>query len=133
MTFAFERTGAGWIWCYGYPSGPGISACVVECLDETWRGLGLDAADDASPHLLADIFRRALGGASLISSDRGRPARWGQYRETTNARWWHENTVLVGDAAHTVHFTMGSGTGLAMMERPSSPASLYHARRSPRR
>lgn len=126
MTFAFEQTDAGWIWFYGYPSGPGISTCVVECTPEAWRGLGLDTADsDTGLQLLEEIFRGPLAGHSLISHDRGMPARWAQYRSVSNTRWTHDNVVLLGDAAHTVHFTMGSGTGLAMMDAAELATSLY--------
>ncbi|MFC7449896.1 FAD-dependent monooxygenase [Rhodococcus daqingensis] len=126
MVIAMEQTDAGWMWFYGYPSAPGISTCVVECPPETWTGLGLDSANhEDGVRILESVFRKALGGNSLISSDRGRPAQWAQYVETSNETFHHANIALVGDAAHTVHFTMGSGTGLAMMDACELAASLH--------
>jgi 2-polyprenyl-6-methoxyphenol hydroxylase-like FAD-dependent oxidoreductase len=117
FTFAFEETPAGWIWFHAYPSSPRISTCIVECSPETWHGLGLDqaAGEDGVP-MLEKIFAEALDGHSLISTVRGRPARWQRFTEVTNRTWCHGNTVLMGDAAHTTHFTLGSGTALAIID-----------------
>jgi anthraniloyl-CoA monooxygenase len=66
--------------------------------------------------LLEKIFHDALGGHSLISSSRGEPARWQTFAHVSNQTWYHGRTVLAGDAAHTTHFTLGSGTSLAMID-----------------
>ncbi|HYZ53495.1 MAG TPA: FAD-dependent monooxygenase [Streptosporangiaceae bacterium] len=117
LVFCFEQTSAGWIWFYACPSSGGISNCIVECSPETWRGLGLDqlGAEDGV-RLLEKIFHGPLDGHSLISSSRGEPARWQTFAQVSNQTWYHGRTVLAGDAAHTTHFTLGSGTWLAMTD-----------------
>ncbi|MGW5649764.1 FAD-dependent monooxygenase [Streptomyces humi] len=117
FVFAFEETEAGWIWFHAYPSFKGVSTCIVECSPETWQGLGLDTMDeeDAVP-LLEKVFHRALDGHSLISRSRGAPARWQRFTHVTNKTWVDGRVVLAGDAAHTTHFTLGSGTRLAMID-----------------
>ncbi|MHA6793525.1 FAD-dependent monooxygenase [Pseudonocardia bannensis] len=115
--FAFEETPAGWIWFHAYPSSREISTCIVECTEQTWHALGLDSCSDSDGiRQLETIFAKALDGHSLISQSRGQSARWLRFVEVSNETWRHENTVLMGDAAHTTHFTIGSGTRLAMMD-----------------
>ncbi|MGH3669228.1 MAG: FAD-dependent monooxygenase, partial [Pseudonocardiaceae bacterium] len=117
FTFAFERTSAGWIWFHAYPSTTGTSTCIVECAQQTWETLGFDSLNSTdSVQLMEKIFERALDGHSLISQSRGEPARWLRFAEVTNQSWYHDNLVLAGDAAHTTHFTLGSGTRLAMID-----------------
>ncbi|MCW2696807.1 MAG: monooxygenase, FAD-binding [Modestobacter sp.] len=117
MVFAAEPTPTGWIWLHGYPSSRHVSTCVVECTEETWRWLGLDERDEEDGlHLLENLFRQVLEGRSLISQSRGEPARWLRFRDVTNDRWTHGNVVLIGDAAHTTHFTVGWGTKLALID-----------------
>ncbi|MFF3878943.1 FAD-dependent monooxygenase [Streptomyces sp. NPDC001978] len=126
FTFAFEPTPAGWVWFYAYPSSAGISTCVIECAPETWRGLGLDALDSADGvRLLEQIFASALDGHALLGRSRGEPARWQHFTEVRNATWYHDNVVLLGDAAHTTHYTLGSGTRLALLDAIELAHSLY--------
>ena len=126
FTFAFEETHAGWIWCYGYPTSAGVSTFIVECSPETFTGLGLDTV----PHedgiaLLEKIFAHTLDGQPLISSSRGRPSPWLRFLEVRNETWRHANVVLLGDAAHTTHFTMGQGTRFAMTDSIMLAQALY--------
>ncbi|MEU6262169.1 FAD-dependent monooxygenase [Saccharopolyspora shandongensis] len=117
FTFDFEETPEGWIWFHAYPSSAGISTFIVECQDTTWQRLGFDQLDnDESMRLLEDIFDQPLAGHSLISASRGRPASWQRFTQVYNQTWRYENAVLIGDAAHTTHFTLGSGTRLAMTD-----------------
>jgi 2-polyprenyl-6-methoxyphenol hydroxylase-like FAD-dependent oxidoreductase len=127
FTFAFEHTPAGWIWFHAYPSIAGkISTCIVECQPRTWRESGFDSLDGAANvRLLEKIFARVLDGHSLISKTRGEFARWSCFPEVTNKTWYHDNVVLVGDAAHTTHFTIGSGTRLAIIDAIVLAQSLY--------
>jgi anthraniloyl-CoA monooxygenase len=126
FTFAFEQTSAGWIWFHAYPSSSGISTCIVECAQQTWQSLGFDSLSSAdSVELLEKIFERALDGHALISQSRGEPARWQRFTQVTNKTWHHGNLVLVGDAAHTTHFTLGSGTRLAMIDAVMLAQILY--------
>jgi 2-polyprenyl-6-methoxyphenol hydroxylase-like FAD-dependent oxidoreductase len=132
FVFAFERTDAGWIWFHAYPSAADTSTCIVECVPETWRGLGLDhPGPGAGTALLQQIFAGPLDGHALLTSSGGTVARWLTFRQITNRNWHHGNAVLLGDAAHTTHFTIGSGTKLAVMDAialadvlPSDPVDL---------
>lgn len=126
FVFAFEQTCAGWIWFHGYPSGPGMSTCIVECTPRTWQALGFEELSGADTvRLLEKIFATALEGRSLVSRARGESARWLRFTQVTNQCWRHGNVVLVGDAAHTTHFTLGSGTRLAMIDATVLAHCLY--------
>ncbi len=126
FTFAFEQTPAGWVWFHAYPSSAGISTCIVECTQRTWLALGWDElGSEDSVRLLEKIFDGVLSGHELISQSRGEPAQWQRFTQVTNTSWYHDNLVLVGDAAHTTHFTLGSGTRLAMIDAVMLAQSLY--------
>jgi 2-polyprenyl-6-methoxyphenol hydroxylase-like FAD-dependent oxidoreductase len=116
FTFAFVETEHGWIWCYGYGYDAGHSTCVVECAPETHRGLGLDRATEAdSLALLEKLFAHVLDGRPLIGrSQADAPAPWLTFRTITNRTWHRGNLVLLGDAAHTTHYSIGAGTTLAL-------------------
>ncbi|MGQ0777590.1 MAG: FAD-dependent monooxygenase [Pseudonocardiales bacterium] len=121
--FAFEETAAGWIWFYAYRFNADTTTFIVECSTATWVGLGFDQlGPDESLALLEHIFQRQLDGHPLISphnSTRGRElgrTPWLNFIRITNTDWYHDNVVLMGDAAHTTHFSIGSGTTLAMQD-----------------
>lgn len=137
FTFAFAETESGWIWCYGYGFSEDRSTCIVECSPQTWSGLGLDRLGEAeSLELLEQIFARQLDGHPLISraNDGGAGAPWLNFRTLTNGNWYHDNVVLLGDAAHTTHYSIGAGTKLALEDaiglagalgqHPELPAAL---------
>jgi anthraniloyl-CoA monooxygenase len=109
FTFAFERTDAGWVWAYGYPSSGATSTFIVECAPSTWEGLGLSA--DGGLDVAAEIFADVLSGEPLLG-----PASWQRFKEMRNETWRAGNLVLAGDAAHTTHFGIGSGTVLAVQD-----------------
>ena len=109
FTFAFERTEAGWVWAYGYPSSGATSTFIVECAPSTWEGLGLSA--DGGLDVAAEIFADVLSGEPLLG-----PASWQRFKEMRNETWRAGNLVLAGDAAHTTHFGIGSGTVLAVQD-----------------
>lgn len=112
FTFAFAETGHGWVWCYGYPYDGGHSTCVIECAPETLTGLGLDAMDEAGQLVVLEkLFAGVLDGQPLIG---GSSAAWPAFRTLTNRSWHHGNLVLLGDAAHTTHYSIGAGTTLAL-------------------
>ncbi|GGT28617.1 FAD-dependent monooxygenase [Streptomyces chromofuscus] len=141
FTFAFVETEHGWIWCYGYPFDGERSTCVVECAPETWTGLGLDRAGEADGlTLLERLFAVALDGHRLIGRSSARAgASWLNFRTVTNRTWYRDNLVLVGDAAHTTHYSIGAGTTLALQdaialaaalrEQPTLPQALAHYER----
>ncbi|MGW0916112.1 FAD-dependent monooxygenase [Streptomyces sp. NPDC002784] len=116
FTFAFVETGHGWIWAYGYRFGPDRSTCVVECAPDTFTGLGLDRADEAeSLALLEKLFADTLDGHTLIGrSPADGSSPWLNFRTLTNRTWHRDNLVLLGDAAHTTHYSIGAGTTLAL-------------------
>lgn len=116
--FAFEETAAGWIWFYSYPFNADTTTFIVECSPETWSGLGFDTlGPDESITLLEEIFAHHLDGHSLMNPmrDLGKTP-WLNFTRITNEVWYHGNVVLMGDAAHTTHFSIGSGTTLAMQD-----------------
>ncbi|MGA4843868.1 FAD-dependent monooxygenase [Streptomyces sp. G45] len=131
FTFAFQDTDHGWIWCYAYGYGPEGSTCVVECAPETWTGLGLDQTNEADGlALLEKLFAELLDGHPLIgrSASHGR-AQWQAFRTVTNRTWHRGNVVLLGDAAHTTHYSIGAGTTLALEDAMALAGALRtHAR-----
>ena len=117
FTFAFEQTDAGWIWAHAYRFAEDCSTFIVECSDETWRGLGFDRMDQAEAITLCErIFAKYLGGQPLLTNAahlRG-SAAWLKFRRIICDRWHYDRLILLGDAAHTAHFSIGSGTKLAL-------------------
>jgi 2-polyprenyl-6-methoxyphenol hydroxylase-like FAD-dependent oxidoreductase len=94
-----------------YSYTPEMSTFVAECDDATWANLGLGKmSDDERRRLFEEIFEPELRGAELIENR----SIWRQFPAITNARWHHRNIVLVGDALMSAHFSIGSGTRLAM-------------------
>jgi 2-polyprenyl-6-methoxyphenol hydroxylase-like FAD-dependent oxidoreductase len=123
FTHAFVETGHGWIWCYGYGYGAGRSTCVVECAPRTWTGLGLDRAGEADGlALLEELFAGVLDGHPLIAGTGG--TRWAAFRTLTNRTWHRGNLVLIGDAAHTTHYSTGAGTTLALEDAVALAGAL---------
>ncbi|MGA5140761.1 FAD-dependent monooxygenase [Streptomyces azureus] len=123
FTFAFVETDHGWIWCYGYGYGPDRSTCVIECAPETWTGLGLDrASEDGGRALLEKLFAGVLDGHPLLGRSGGTP--WQTFRTLTNRTWYRDNLVLLGDAAHTTHYSVGAGTTLALEDAIALAAAL---------
>jgi anthraniloyl-CoA monooxygenase len=117
FTFAFERTEAGWVWAHAYRFGEGVSTFIVEMAPETWAKLGLDAMDQPEAIALCErIFAKYLDGQPLISNALHLPGpqAWLQFRRILCERWSYRNLILIGDAAHTAHFSIGSGTKLAL-------------------
>jgi len=116
FTFAFEKTQAGWIWIHAYRFDHDTSTCIVECSPETWKGLGFDKmGPDESIALCEEVFAPYLDGHELINNMRhlGK-VPWLNFRRISNESWFYSNIVLMGDAAHTAHFSIGSGTKLAL-------------------
>jgi 2-polyprenyl-6-methoxyphenol hydroxylase-like FAD-dependent oxidoreductase/glycosyltransferase involved in cell wall biosynthesis len=124
--YAFAHTRSGWVWAYAYGIDAQSSTFVVECPQETWAGLGFDAmAGDATLALLEKLFERQLDGHHLAAQG-GTDVRWQSFRTVTNRSWHDARTVLVGDAAHTTHFTIGSGMKLALEDVILLAGNLQH-------
>jgi 2-polyprenyl-6-methoxyphenol hydroxylase-like FAD-dependent oxidoreductase len=107
FTFAFVRSGAGWIWCHAYGFDATASTFIVECSAETWAGLGFgELGLEESIARLEELFAAQLDGHRLVAQAQDpERAPWLSFRTVTNERWHHGNLVLAGDAAHTTHFT----------------------------
>ncbi|MFZ0111754.1 MAG: FAD-dependent monooxygenase, partial [Pseudolabrys sp.] len=116
FTFIFEETEHGWIWVHAYQFDADTATFIVECSEETWRRLGFDRMNiDETIAACEKIFARNLGGHRLMSNARHlRGSAWLNFNRVLCERWSHENIVLLGDAAATAHFSVGSGSKLAM-------------------
>lgn len=128
--FAFARTDPGWIWCHAYGVDANSSTFIVECPSEVWSGLGFGSmsADDTLA-ALEEIFRPQLGGHRLFGKFRdGQAAPWLNFRTFTSRKWNAGKLVLMGDAAHTTHFTIGSGTKLAIEDAVALANKLQERR-----
>lgn len=113
------RTDHGLFVAHAYPYGPDRSTFLIETDDASWRAAGMDRFDDdvrngesdmRSLAYLEKAFAGVLDGHPLL----GNKTRWSRFHAVHLDRWWHDNTVLIGDAAHTAHYTLGSGTKLAL-------------------
>jgi anthraniloyl-CoA monooxygenase len=117
FTFAFEQTEAGWLWAHAYRFDSDFSTFIVEMAPDTWSALGLDRMDQPEAIALCErIFANYLDGAPLISNATHLPGpqAWLQFRRIVCDTWHYRNLILLGDAAHTAHFSIGSGTKLAL-------------------
>lgn len=113
FTFYFREDRHGLWRVHAYQYEPGRSTFIAEARDETWRGAGLEDASEAdTAAFLADLFAEELEGHGLI---RNRSV-WRQFPTVRTASWSAGNVVLIGDAAHTAHFSVGSGTRMAMLD-----------------
>jgi anthraniloyl-CoA monooxygenase len=111
LTLTFRETEAGVFAAHSYKFSKELSTFIVECDEETWRGAGLDQMPDAEARAyLGRVFARDLEGEELLSNN----SRWINFLLVKNGRWSHDNVVLLGDALHTAHFSIGSGTKLAI-------------------
>ncbi|MEV0120506.1 bifunctional salicylyl-CoA 5-hydroxylase/oxidoreductase [Streptomyces sp. NPDC050703] len=138
--FEIAETEHGVMQLHGYPYARDASTVIVEMREEVWEAAGFAGLDEReSTERCAKVFADALGGRPL----RGNNSSWTTFRTVVNSHWSHGNTVLLGDAAHTAHFSIGSGTKLAvedalalaacLQEQPDLPTALraYEAERRP--
>ncbi len=116
FTFIFEETEKGWIWAHAYQFDDQTATFIVECSQDTFDAFGFaDMPQQDSIELCEEIFKAHLGGHSLMSNARHiRGSAWIRFPRVLCERWSHENVVLLGDAAATAHFSIGSGTKLAL-------------------
>jgi anthraniloyl-CoA monooxygenase len=112
LTLIFRRHETGLFVAHAYRFSPTHSTFIVECAPETWLRAGLDGlSEDDSCAFIADVFRDDLAGQPVLARNR---VKWLNFPLVRNRRWRHGHVVLVGDAAHTAHFSIGSGTKLAL-------------------
>ncbi|WP_416983447.1 FAD-dependent monooxygenase [Streptomyces sp. T028] len=120
VTFPFVQTRFGPFAAHAYPYEPGTSTFIVETDTATWRAAGMDVSTDEaqapgvsdihSKELLEEIFKEHLDGHPLLVNN----SKWASFQVVRNDSWSHRNMVLLGDTAHTAHFSVGSGTKMAM-------------------
>src|SRR5262249_37060051 len=140
FTFYFKSSPAGLWRTHAYQYAPGRSTFIVEAREETWKASGLAENDEqATVAYLKQLFSDELQDHSLL----GNRSIWRRFPTVRNARWHSGKVVLLGDAAPTAHFAVGSGTKLAMEDaialaralkvEPSVPDALasYEASRRP--
>src|SRR5436190_365499 len=116
FTFVFEEAEHGWIWAHAYQFDADTATFIVECSEATWRRFGFERMGQEEMLAACEtIFARNLGGHRLMTNARHlRGSAWLNFNRVLCQTWSHENVVLMGDAAATAHFSVGSGTKLAL-------------------
>jgi len=109
--FIFKENEHGWWWVHGYAYEKGMATWIVECSHETWLKAGMKSAtEEDTSKLIAELFRDELKGHEIITNR----SVWREFPVIRNERLFYENMVLLGDAGRSAHFSIGSGTKLAM-------------------
>ncbi len=128
FTFYFKPSPVGLWRTHAYQYAPGRSTFIVEAREETWKASGLDETDEqATVAYLERLFTDELQGHRLLANR----SIWRRFPTVRNARWHSGRVVLLGDAAHTAHFSVGSGTKLAMEDAIALAAALKVQRSIP--
>lgn len=111
FTYFFRNTAHGLIVAHSYQYEPGMSTWIFECTDETWQKHDFEITNETDTiSKISEIFKEELDGHPLITNK----SHWRQFPHVTNEKWHHKNIVLLGDAKATAHYSIGSGTKLAM-------------------
>ena len=111
FTFVFKESAHGLWRVHAYRYNAGMSTFILETTEAAWRRAGLDQADEDRTIAFAErLFAEELRGHRLLKNR----SLWRNFPTVRNGAWHHRNIVLIGDAAHTAHFSIGSGTKLAM-------------------
>jgi anthraniloyl-CoA monooxygenase len=125
FTFIFRENEHGFFQTHAYPFDGRTSTWIVECHEDVWRAAGLDTASEQDSIAYCEkLFADDLRGHRLMSNR----SMWVPFVTVRNRRWRHGNVVLLGDAAHTAHFSIGSGTKLAMEDAISLARSVERQR-----
>ena len=116
FTFIFENTDKGWVWAHAYQFDSETATFIVECTQETFDAFGFaDLSQQDSIAVCEEIFKDHLGGNALMTNaNHIRGSAWLRFPRVLCQKWSHKNVVLLGDAAATAHFSIGSGTKLAL-------------------
>src|SRR5215211_6906278 len=111
LTLTFRENSAGVFAAHSYKFNPITSTFIVECDPQTWDKAGFERMNDEDTRAyLGEVFAEDLQGHKLLSNN----SKWINFLLVKNKNWFFENVVLIGDALHTAHFSIGSGTKLAM-------------------
>lgn len=111
LTLTFRENRAGVFAAHSYKFSPATSTFIVECDPETWTRAGFEQMSSAETlEYVGDVFTQDLNGHKLLPNN----SKWINFLLVKNRNWFFENVVLIGDALHTAHFSIGSGTKLAM-------------------
>ena len=111
FTYFFRNTPHGLIVAHSYQYEEGRSTWIFECTDATWQKFNFEVTNEEDTIAkISEIFKEELDGHALISNK----SHWRQFPHITNENWYHKNIVLLGDAKATAHYSIGSGTKLAM-------------------
>lgn len=111
LTLTFRTNEAGLFMAHSYKFDDTTSTFIVECDPETWRAAGFEQmSEEATRDYLQAVFADDLGGHPLLTNR----SIWFHFNLVTNSAWSHDNVVLLGDSQHTAHFSIGSGTKLAL-------------------
>jgi anthraniloyl-CoA monooxygenase len=116
FTFIFEKTEHGWVWAHAYQFDRDTATFIVECSQETWDAFGFGTmSKEESIEACERIFEKHLGGYSLMSNaNHIRGSAWINFPRVLCERWSYRNLALMGDAAASAHFSIGSGSKLAL-------------------
>jgi anthraniloyl-CoA monooxygenase len=111
LTLTFRENEAGILAAHSYKFNKTTSTFIIECDPETWDSAGFGALSNEQTRIyLENVFEKDLAGRLLRSNK----SNWINFLLVKNGRWFFENAVMIGDALHTAHFSIGSGTKLAM-------------------
>lgn len=125
FTFLFKENEHGLFCVHAYPYQPGTSTWIVECQADTFERAGFgDMSEAETLAYMQRLFAKDMQAEGEQYKLLGNKSIWRQFPVVRNARWHHQNVVLIGDAAHTAHFSIGSGTKLAM-EDAAALASVF--------
>jgi anthraniloyl-CoA monooxygenase len=128
FTFIFKETPHGWVWAHAYRFDETTSTFIIECAEETWRALGFDRMSQEETCRAGEaLFAEHLDGHALMSNaSHLRGSAWLNFPRVLCRNWRDGKVILMGDAAHTAHFSIGSGTKLAL-EDAIKLAEVLHA------
>ena len=116
FTFIFEKTDKGWIWVHAYQFDKDTATFIVECSQETFDAYGFgEKTQEETIAICEEIFKDHLDGHKLMTNaSHIRGSAWIKFPRVLCEKWSHQNVVLLGDASATAHFSIGSGTKLAL-------------------
>ncbi|AYE85948.1 bifunctional salicylyl-CoA 5-hydroxylase/oxidoreductase [Sulfitobacter sp. D7] len=116
FTFIFEKTDKGWIWVHAYQFDKDTATFIVECSQDTFDAYGFgEKTQEETIAICEEIFKDHLDGHKLMTNaSHIRGSAWIKFPRVLCEKWSHENVVLLGDASATAHFSIGSGTKLAL-------------------